>query len=206
MQRKLDGLWKESKKAGLEINSSKTEEMRVNTVVNQGLKLNGEDIKSSSYFCYLGSIVTENWGTSREVNVWIQKARGSFSKLRKVRLSKSLRKYIKIRIFNACVKSVLLYGCETWLVTDEIQRRIQTFVNRCLRYRAWMAIGDRLQAPSYLSRVDHHWKIRVRKQRRDIGKYSFVNRSITDWNQLPEGAIGTFHGKTQIFKTRITKV
>ena len=49
-------------------------------------------------------------------------------------LSKSLRKDTKIRIFNACVKSVLLYGCETWLVTKEIQRKIQTFVNRCLRY------------------------------------------------------------------------
>jgi len=45
---------------------------------------------------------------------------------------------------------------------------------------AWKAIGDRLQAPSYVSRVDHHWKIRARKQRTDIGKYSFVNRSITD--------------------------
>jgi len=43
--------------------------------------------------------------------------------------------------------------------------------------------------PSYLSRVDHHWKIRARKQRTDIGKYCFVKRSITDWNQLPEGAI-----------------
>jgi len=52
---------------------------------------------------------------------------------------------------------------------------------------AWKAIGDRLQVPSYLSRVDHLWKIRARKQRTDIGKYSFVNRSITDWNQLPEG-------------------
>ena len=45
IQRKLDDLWKESQKAGLEINSSKTEEIRVNTVVNPGLKLNGEDIK-----------------------------------------------------------------------------------------------------------------------------------------------------------------
>ena len=62
----------------------------------------------------------------------MQKARGSFSKLRKVWLSKSLRKDTKIRIFNACVKSVLLHGCETWLVTNEIQRKIQIFVNRCL--------------------------------------------------------------------------
>jgi len=34
---------------------------------------------------------------------------------------------------------MLLYGCETWLVTNEIQRKIQTFVNRCLRciLRIW---------------------------------------------------------------------
>jgi len=28
----------------------------------------------------------------------------------------------------------------------------------------------------------------------------------TDWNHLPEGAIGTSHGKTHIFKTRVRKV
>jgi len=72
--------------------------------------------------------------------------------------------------------------------------------------RVWKAIGDTLQAPSYLSRVDHHWKIRARKQRTDIGKYSFANRSITDWSQVSEGAIGTPHGKTHIFKTRIREV
>jgi len=37
------------------------------------------------------------------------------------------------------LKSVLLYGRETWLVTSEIRRKIQVFVNRCLRYilRIW---------------------------------------------------------------------
>jgi hypothetical protein len=45
-------------------------------------------------------------------------------------------------------------------------------------------------------------KIRAKKQRTDIGKYSFVNRN---WNQLPEGAIGNYHGKTHIFKTRVRK-
>ena len=82
----------------------------------------------------MGSTVAENGGNNREVHARIQKARGSLSKLRRVWLSKSLRKDAKIRIFNACVKSVLLYGCEAWLVTNKIQRKIQTFVNRCLRY------------------------------------------------------------------------
>ena len=74
-----------------------------------------------------------------EVNARVQQARGSFSKVRRVWLSKSLRKDSKIKIFNACVKSVLLYGCETWLVKNEIQRKTQTFVNRWLRFilRIW---------------------------------------------------------------------
>jgi hypothetical protein len=43
---------------------------------------------------------------------------------------------------------------------------------------AWKAICKRLRRPYYLNKVDHIQKIRDRKQRTDIGKYSFVNRTI----------------------------
>jgi hypothetical protein len=72
--------------------------------------------------------------------------------------------------------------------------------------RAWKAIGDRLQAPSYLSRFDHNWKIRARKQRTDVCKYYFVNRTITDWNQLTEVEIGAVTGNTYSFRKRVWKV
>jgi hypothetical protein len=49
---------------------------------------------------------------------------------------------------------------------------------------------DRLQAPSYLRRFDHNWKISARKLITDVGKYSFANRNITDLNQLTERKIG----------------
>jgi hypothetical protein len=39
----------------------------------------------------------------------------------------------KIKVFNASVKSVLLYGCETFLVTNELRRKILTFISKCLR-------------------------------------------------------------------------
>jgi hypothetical protein len=57
------------------------------------------------------------------------------------------------------------------------------------------AICDRLQRPYYLSRVDHVQKIRDRKQRIDIGKYCFVNRTIKNWNQLPAEVLWTFQRK-----------
>ena len=70
-------------------------------------RLNGEEIKKSPD-SYLGSVVAEDGGARSDVNVRIQKARGSFSKLRKVWLSTAIRKETKIKIFNACVKSELI--------------------------------------------------------------------------------------------------
>jgi len=70
----------------------------------------------------------------------------------------------------------------------------------------WKAIGDRLQRPHYLSRVDHERKIRSRRQRTDIGKYSFVKWTIQDWNQLPVEVLGTLPRKPNTLKKRVRKV
>jgi hypothetical protein len=86
----MDDLWEQSKEVGFVINSSKTEEIHVNTTVNQDLRLNSRDIKRSSDLCYLGSVVSEDGGARTDINVRIQKVRGSFSKLRKVWLSTSI--------------------------------------------------------------------------------------------------------------------
>jgi len=66
--------------------------------------------------------------------------------------------------------------------------------------RAWKAIHNRLRRPYYLSRVNHVWKIRDWKQRTDIGKYSFVNRTIKNWNQLPADVLGNLPCKPKIFR------
>jgi hypothetical protein len=70
--------------------------------------------------------------------------------------------------------------------------------------RAWKDIGDRLQVSHYPNRDDSHWKIRAREQRTD-GKFSFVNRTIVDWNQLPEGVTGFSPAKIHIFSKRVRK-
>jgi hypothetical protein len=56
-----------------------------------------------------------------------------------------------------------------------------------------------------LSRLDHVREIKDRKKRTDIEKYSFVNRTIENWNQLPEEALGTFPCKPKIFRNRFRK-
>jgi hypothetical protein len=64
---------------------------------------------------------------------------------------------------------------------------------------AWKDIGDSLKRPHYYSR-DHVNKIRTRRQRTDIGKYSFVNRTIVDWNQLSAEVLEYLPCKTTTFR------
>jgi len=66
--------------------------------------------------------------------------------------------------------------------------------------------GDRLLKPCYLSREDYDWKIRTRNQRADVGKYSFINRTIKSWNQLPAGLLASFPCKLNTFRKRVKKV
>jgi len=64
---------------------------------------------------------------------------------------------------------------------------------------------DRLGRSYYLSKFHHVQKIRDRKQRTDIGKYFFVNRTTKNWKQLPAEALGAFHCKPKIIRKRVRK-
>ena len=47
---------------------------------------------------------------------------------------KSFQKNKKKKLlFNTNVKSVFLYGSETWKVTEMVTKPLQNFINRCLR-------------------------------------------------------------------------
>ena len=112
------------------------------------------------------------------------------------------------RVQNKAAKFAHYSGGSDW---ESLARRRKT-ARICALYkaytgeRAWKEIGDRLQAPSYLSRVDHKWKIRARRRRTDVGKYCFVNRTIADRNRLPEGVIRDCHGKPHILRERIREI
>ena len=78
-------------------------------------------------------MVSKNGGTEEDVASRIKKANGVFVQLNPVWRNHNISKTVKIRIFNTNVKSVLLYACETWKTTNQITRRLQIFVNKCLR-------------------------------------------------------------------------
>jgi hypothetical protein len=55
--------------------------------------------------------------------------------------------------------------------------------------------------------VYHNRKIRTRKQGTDVGKNSFVNRTIQNWNQLPAGLglLASLPCSLSTFRKRVKK-
>ena len=133
MQDKTTLLATTSAGVGLKVNKRKTELMKINTTSNAPVTVDNHQIREVESFVYLGSVVDRQGGTDRDVIARIGKARGAFVMLKNIWASKEIRTSTRIRIFNSNVKSVLLYGSETWRKTEVIQRKIHTFINNCLR-------------------------------------------------------------------------
>jgi len=126
-------LHEKGKSAGLKINIPKTQIMSVNSNVSQPLLLEGEKIQEVQQCTYLGGELAPDGGAELDVDRRISKARTAFGKLAAIWQSNIYSLHTKLRLFESNVKSVLLYACETWKVTASITKKLQTYINRCLR-------------------------------------------------------------------------
>ena len=133
MQEKTTTVEKESAKQGLQFNIGKTKTLRLGHNVDTLLKVGDEEVEDVSTFTYLGSLASKTGGAEEDVEARVRKAQFAFLTLNSVWRSPVIRSKTKLKIFNSNVKSVLLYGSETWLMTDKLRSRLQTFINKCLR-------------------------------------------------------------------------
>ena len=134
IQTKTDKLTQTAAKTGLKVNVEKTKIMKLQTNQQMPVTLGEHKLEIVESFTYLGSLVTATGGADEDVKARIGKARYVFNVLKPVWRAKALSVNNKLRIFNSNVKSVLLYGSETWKVTNVISNKLQTFTNRCLRF------------------------------------------------------------------------
>ena len=133
MQEKTNNVAQFSACLGLNIHKGKSKVLKINTSSNTPITLEGTNLEEVDSFTYLGSIIDTQGGTDADVRVRIGKARSSFKQLKKVWNCNNLTLHTKVRIFNTTVKPVLLYGAETWRITAAISKKLQAFINTCLR-------------------------------------------------------------------------
>ena len=132
MQKKTNRLKSFASQAGLRVNSTKTEVMALNVNNTTPIKLGDEVLRYVDRFTYLGSVFTKGGGADEDINRRLSQASTAFRMLEPVWRSSQYSCITKVKLYQSCVVSVLLYGSECWKMTDTDARKPNTFHTKSL--------------------------------------------------------------------------
>ena len=133
MQNKTTELATLSKSIGLKIHPQKSKLFRINSTAPEAIMVDDKPLDVVDNFTYLGSMVDDKGGTTADIKARLGKARAAFISLNNIWKDNALSIKTKVKVFNSNVKSVLLYGSETWSLSQTWTRKLQSFINGCLR-------------------------------------------------------------------------
>ena len=108
------------------------------------ITLQGQVLEDVESFSYLGSELGQTAKVEREVAVRLEKASKVYQIWRQnVFRNWNMSRSTKVHVFCTMVMSVLLlYGSDSWPVTQHDVRRLKTFQMRCLRDIVGVTLWD----------------------------------------------------------------
>jgi len=90
------------------------------------MKIDSSSFEKVEEFIYLGTLTNQN-STQEEIKSRLKSRNVCYQSVQNFLFSRYLSKNLKIKIHRTTVLPVVLYGCETWLLT------LRVFDNRMLR-------------------------------------------------------------------------
>ena len=117
-------LIEESEPLGLRVSWVKTKIQAFNDILDDAVlsvPVCGEDVEVTERFTYLGSVVHVSAGCEPEVNRHLGQARGIMDSLdHGLWCCRYLCRMTNVRAFRSLVLPVLLYECETWTLSRDL--------------------------------------------------------------------------------------
>ncbi|NNK27532.1 MAG: RNA-directed DNA polymerase, partial [Flavobacteriaceae bacterium] len=143
---------------GLKMNVKKTKVMVVRrntkTKVNVKIIVNGEPLEQVEKFVYLGQLFTADGRCEEEVKRRIEIARTNFGKMKELLCTNQLKLETRKRIVRCYIQSTLLYASETWTLSKESCRRIESFEMWMLRRMLKVSYTDHMSNQEVLRRTN----------------------------------------------------
>ena len=99
----------------------------------------------------------------------------------------------KIRLMRSLVTSIFLYACESWTLTAELQRRIQTMEMRCYHKIPRISFKDHATNEEVLAKIQQaigpHEDLLTIVKRRKLQWYGHVSRSSGLFKTILQGTV-----------------
>ena len=102
----------ESEKVGLKLHIKKTKIMASGPIISW--QIDGETVETVAYFIFLGSSITADGHCIHEIKRHLLLGRKVMTNLESILKSRDITLSTKVRLVNAMVFPVVMYGCESW--------------------------------------------------------------------------------------------
>lgn len=161
-------------------------------------------------FCYLGTILSRSCSDEADVANRIRKASNAFGSLRKCLLANpKISLSIKSSVYVGLVLPILLYGSESWCLTENLFHMLRLFHHRCVRSMCGVTMKDvfekhlstadlliklkMLSIDSYVSKRQLRWLGHVAR----MGYDRLPRKLLSSWvpSKRPKGAPQFTYGR-----------
>ena len=97
------------------------------------MRIENRSFERVEEFKYLGTTLTNQNSIQEEIKSRLKSGNACYYSVQNLLSSRLLSRNLKIKIYRTIILPVVLYGCETWLLTLREDRKLRAFKNRVLR-------------------------------------------------------------------------
>ena len=99
----------------------------------QVITIRGVPLGAVQIYQYLGRLLACNDNDWPAIQTQLKKARSRWGSLSRILVREGATPRVSGMFYKAVVQAVLLYGCESWVLTDKVWKVLESFHNRAAR-------------------------------------------------------------------------
>ena len=101
--------------------------------INADISMKGQNLEEMTSFKYVGATLCKDGTYSAEVRIRISSAMTAMARPNGIWQCNTISFASKFKLYKSLVTSIFLYGCETWTLLADSEKRILAFETKCLR-------------------------------------------------------------------------
>ena len=128
----------------MEINAEKTKLMTDNiNGIHKEIKASDHKLQTVTNFKYLGAIISDA-GSKAEIVSRIAQCTTTLTILKPIWNDQNITLRSKVTLMRTLIISIILYACEPWTLTIDLQREIKAVEMRCYRRLLHISYKDHI--------------------------------------------------------------